>query len=184
MGTADKTNVVLTGFMGTGKTVVGKALARAMDRPFYDTDKLITELENDSIARIFQVKGEEYFRGLERRVVRDVAQKNNCIIATGGGAIVEKVNFDALSSKGIIICLTAEPATVLLRTAPASDRPLLLKSKDAISTIRGLMKKRRPHYAMADYTIDTTSLSVDEVVAKIQNLLNLRDGNGRDNSKN
>lgn len=162
-----KKNIILVGFMGTGKTVVGKIVAEKLKMEFIDTDKIIEEKEKDRIPRIFQVKGEKYFREVEEKVVEEVSKKENCVIATGGGAIIREKNFNNLKRNGIIICLEAEPSIILLRTSKTEDRPLLLKNKDVISTIRHLIKLRKPYYDKADYKIDTTPLSPEQVSEKI-----------------
>ncbi len=95
-----KTNVVLVGFMGTGKTVVGKQLAEKLQKEFLDTDTIIESLEKEKIARIFQIKGEDYFRDAETKVILDVSQKEGCIIATGGGAVVRKENLENIKKNG------------------------------------------------------------------------------------
>jgi shikimate kinase len=166
-------NIVLTGFMGTGKTETGKMLAGELNMEFIDTDAIIEKRENDRIARIFQIKGEKYFRKLEVQVIREVSGKENCVIATGGGAVINNINFRNLKQKGIIICLTAQPAVILARTTPSADRPLLLASKSAIETIRNLLRKREPYYSMADYTLDTTDLTplqaANKIIEKLKN---------------
>lgn len=167
----DKSNIILTGFMGTGKTVVGKKLASLLNMDFIDTDRVIEEREKDSVVRIFQVKGEPYFRNVEAEVIEDVSKKERCVIATGGGAVIRKQNLENLKRKGTVICLTAEPAVVLMRTSSARDRPLLLKSKDAIATIRLLLKERKPYYSEADYTVDTSAHTPDDTVAAILEIL-------------
>ena len=160
-------NIILTGFMGTGKTVVGRILAKKMKKEFIDTDKIIEEREQNRIVWIFQVKGEKYFRKKEEEVIEEVSQKKDCVIATGGGAIVNEKNYRNLKKNGIIICLTAKPEIILERTSPIEDRPLLLNSEDVISTIKELMKRREPYYSKADYTIDTSDLTPEEVAEKI-----------------
>lgn len=160
-------NIILTGFMGTGKTAVGKILAKKMEKEFIDTDKIIEEREGNRIVWIFQVKGEKYFRKKEEEVIEEVSQRKDCIIATGGGAIVNERNYRNLKKNGIIICLTAKVEIILKRTVPAEDRPLLLDSKDVISTIKELIARRTPYYSKADYTIDTSDLTPEQVAEKI-----------------
>ncbi|HOV22483.1 MAG TPA: shikimate kinase [bacterium] len=162
-----KKNIILTGFMGTGKTLIGNIVADKLNMEFIDTDKVIEEREKDRIARIFQVKGEEYFRKLEEKVINEICKKENCVIATGGGAIIREKNYNNMKKSGIIICLEAEPSIILLRTSTTEDRPLLLKNKDAISTIRYLINSRKKYYDKADYKIDTTSLSPEQAGEKI-----------------
>jgi len=160
-------NIILTGFMGTGKTITGKLVSEKLGMEFIDTDKIIEEREKDRIVRIFQIKGEKYFRKIEEKVIEEVSLKDNCVIATGGGAIVSEKNFRNLKKNGILICLSADPSVILKRTTPAKDRPLLLKSKHAIQTIKELLERRKPYYSKADYTIDTSHLAPEQVAEKI-----------------
>jgi len=160
-------NIVLVGFMGTGKTEVGKNLAKKLNMDFIDTDELIEKKEKDRIVRIFQVKGEEYFREVEEEIIEKVSKCKNCVIATGGGALIREKNYLNLKKNGILICLSASPEEIYRRTIPKKDRPLLLKSKNVIETIKELLKIREPYYSKADYKIDTTKKSIDEVVEEI-----------------
>lgn len=160
-------NIVLTGFMGTGKTVTGKIVSERLGMEFIDTDKIIEEREKDRIVRIFQRKGEKYFRKIEEEVIEEVSKRDNCVIATGGGAIISERNFKNLKKNGILICLSAKPSVIFKRTFSSKDRPLLLKSKPAIQIIKELLEKRKPYYSKADYTIDTSSLKPEQVAEKI-----------------
>ncbi|MFN4227887.1 MAG: shikimate kinase [Candidatus Ratteibacteria bacterium] len=160
-------NIVLVGFMGTGKSEVGCLLAEKLKRKFFDTDKIIEEREKDRIARIFQVKGEEYFRNLEEQVIEEVSKYENCVIATGGGALIREKNYLNLKKNGILICLTATPEEIYKRTLPKKDRPLLMRSKNVIETIKELLEIRKPYYEKADYTIDTTNKKIEAVVDEI-----------------
>jgi len=169
-------NIVLTGFMGTGKTVTGRMLASVLNVDFIDTDAVIVERENMAVARIFQVKGEAYFRDVESVVIEEVSRRKGCVIATGGGAVIMEKNLLALKKNGIVICLTADPAIILLRTSSSKDRPLLLKSKDAIATIRHILKERRPYYLKTDYTIDTSAHSPEDTVKAIMGIIKEENG--------
>lgn len=180
-----KKNIVLTGFMGTGKSVAGKKLAALLDMEFVDTDSIIEEKEGTSIVRIFQVKGEEYFRDVESEVIAEASMKEGCVIAAGGGAVTREKNIENLKKKGVVICLTAEPSVIICRTLPAKDRPLLLKSRDALSTVRRMMKDRQACYARADYTIDTSLHSPDDTAREVISILKKgkrRDGEHKDKS--
>ncbi len=160
-------NIVLVGFMGTGKSEVGTLLAEKLNKKFVDTDKIIEQREKDRIARIFQVKGEEYFRKVEEEVIEEVSKYENCVIATGGGALIREKNYLNLKKNGILICLTATPEEIYKRTLPKKDRPLLMKSKNIIETIKELLEIRKPYYSKADYTIDTTNKKIEVVVEEI-----------------
>ncbi|MCM8806486.1 MAG: shikimate kinase [Candidatus Omnitrophica bacterium] len=169
-------NIVLVGFMGTGKSEVGELLAKKLGRKFIDTDKLIEEREKDRIARIFQVKGEEYFRNLEEKIIEEVSEYKNCVIATGGGALIREKNYLNLKKNGILICLTATPEEIYKRTLPKKDRPLLMKSKNVIETIKELLERRKPYYSKADYTIDTTKKKIEDVVDEIIEIVKKENG--------
>ncbi|MCM8785874.1 MAG: shikimate kinase [Candidatus Omnitrophica bacterium] len=160
-------NIVLVGFMGTGKSEVGILLAEKLKRRFIDTDKIIEEKEKDRIARIFQVKGEEYFREVEEQIIEEVSKYENCVIATGGGALIREKNYLNLKRNGVLICLTASPEEIYKRTLPKKDRPLLMRSKNVIETIKELLEIRKPYYSKADYTIDTTNKKIEAVVEEI-----------------
>jgi len=169
-------NIVLVGFMGTGKTEVGVLLAKKLNMNFIDTDELIEEREKDRIVRIFQVKGEEYFRNVEEKVIEEVSNLKNCVIAVGGGAIIREKNYLNLKKNGILICLTATPEEIYKRTLPKKDRPLLLKSKNVIETIKELLEMRKPYYDRVNYKIDTTKKTIEEVVNEIIEILKKENG--------
>ena len=162
----DMKNIILTGFMGTGKTAVGRQLARKLNIPFIDTDDLIEKEAGRSIAQIFAGHGEDYFRRLESKVIDDVSSKTNMVIATGGGAIVNPKNLEALKKGGIVICLTASIDAILSRIDNGDERPLLAKG-DSREVVSGLLKLREPFYEKADFIIDTTAKSIKEVVNEI-----------------
>lgn len=148
-------NIVLTGFMGTGKTAIGKSLANILSWQFVDTDKIIEEREKMSINEIFQDKGESYFRDIESRVVSEVSNMKNVVVATGGGVVLKKNNMELLSKNGIIICLTASPEVIERRTVRDEKRPLL-KTENRMEKIKELLEKRKPYYFCADLVIDTS----------------------------
>ena len=159
-------NIVLVGFMGTGKSVVGKRLAVKLNRDFVELDELIEKKENMPIKDIFEKKGEPYFRQVEKEVVKEASQRKNIVISAGGGAIIDEENFKNLKNSGTIICLKASPETILRRTKDLKTRPLLNVS-DQKKQIEELLKKREIYYNKADLSIETDNLSVDEVVSKI-----------------
>lgn len=159
-------NIVLTGFMGTGKTYTGRALARKMGTRFIDTDTLIEKEAGMSIREIFEKYGEPHFRGLEREIVKKVSEENGMVIAVGGGAIVNTANLADLKRHGIVINLTASPEVILSRVERNSDRPLL-QVEDKIVKIRELLEERAPYYQRADITIDTDSKKTEQVADEI-----------------
>jgi shikimate kinase len=161
-------NIVLTGFMGTGKTVVGKRLARWLGWRFVDIDQLIEERAHMSIARIFTERGEVVFRRLERRCISRAIRDRQQVIATGAGAFVDPQNRARLRVSGPVICLTARPRTILTRVGHRiGTRPMLAGSANPLSKIRSLLSQRAGAYAQADLTIDTNDLSVDEVTQRL-----------------
>jgi shikimate kinase len=118
-------NIILTGFMGTGKTTVGKLLAGQLQRPFIDTDALIVERDGRPVATLFAEDGEAAFRAWERRVALELAQQQGLVIATGGRLMLDEVNAAALAASGQVFCLTAHPQTILARVQDGTKRPLL-----------------------------------------------------------
>ncbi len=155
--------------MGTGKTCVGKALAKKKKWQFVDMDDLIELRQKRSIADIFAKEGEPYFRRVEKQILKEVAKEDKFIVACGGGIVIDKNNIKVMRETGKIICLTAAPEAILKRTAGYAHRPLL-NVKDPKKQIEVLMKMRAPYYAQADRTIDTSKISVQEVVGKILKL--------------
>jgi shikimate kinase len=161
-------NITLVGFMGTGKTSAGRRLARRLGWRFVDLDRLIEEAAHKPIAQIFTEHGEPVFRRLERRFVRRAVQGRHQVIATGGGAILDPQNRSRLRASGPVICLTAKPRAILARVGRRlAARPLLSRAADPLARIRALMHERAPAYAKADWTLDTTDLSVEEVVERL-----------------
>lgn len=147
-------NIVLTGFMGTGKTAVGKELARILDMKFIDIDTEIEASEQTTINEIFAQFGEPGFREIETAMIKKIAAGKNLIISTGGGAVLKQENMDTLRSNGVIVCLTASPGTILNRTGNSDDRPLL-KVENPLDKIMQLLNLRKPFYEKADVMIDT-----------------------------
>lgn len=158
-------NIVLTGFMGTGKTEVGRRLARELGWRFLDTDELIVQEAGMSIPEIFNRSGEKYFRNLERRVIRRMETVKKTVIATGGGAVLDPRNLRSLSRTGVVVCLDA-PASVILSRVRGSDRPLL-QGSGRKERVTDLLSARRSSYARADRTINTSGKTADQVSSEI-----------------
>jgi len=165
-------NIVITGFMGTGKSVVAKELARKLKMEFIDTDRIIEERQGTSIADIFARYGEKCFRAQENKLVKELSQKENMVFATGGGTLLSSDNIRILSQKGNIICLYADSQTIYNRVKKRNNRPLL-NGENILDKINHLMKERKKIYDNIKWKIDTTNLTTREVVDKIINLLKL-----------
>lgn len=166
MSTGDGRNIILCGFMATGKSSVGKRLAELVHYDFLDLD---TEIEAEAgmpIPEIFSSRGEPEFRALEARMVESIAGKTGYVIAAGGGTIVDPQNLARLKSCGIIITLTADIQTIVQRVGKGDDRPMLWEG-DRLERIRTLLQKREQAYAKADIILDTSSLSIDEVALRL-----------------
>ena len=162
-------SIILIGFMGTGKSRVGKELAKKLGWRFLDTDDLIEEKCGMKIKEIFKKFGEKYFRDRESEAARKVGRLKGTVIATGGGIVLREKNIKNLRKNGILICLTSKPEVILKRIGKSNKRPLLApKREDALFQIRSILKKRKPYYAQADYVINTSNLRVREVVERIQ----------------
>ena len=158
-------SVILTGFMGTGKTTVGRRLAQTLGKQFLDTDQQIEDLEGRSVAAIFAADGEAYFRAVERRVVAQAVQMD-AVVATGGGAIADTTNLERMRAAGPIICLTADVEEILQRTGADESRPLLGDGEPR-ARVSQLLSQRAAAYAQADVIIDTSHRSVDAVLDDI-----------------
>ncbi len=163
-----KTSIALIGFMGTGKTAVGKALAEKLGREFVELDFLIEQKAGKTIPQIFQQDGEVRFRELEIEVVKEVAGRKNAVIACGGGAVLNRINIDRLKKECIIVYLTASPEVILKRTSVDENERPLLNVPDRARHIRELLKFRRPFYERAaDVTVATSKLDIDSVARLI-----------------
>jgi shikimate kinase len=165
--------VILTGFMATGKTEVGRRLARLLGRPFVDIDGLVEASAGRTVADIFTAEGEVGFRARERAAVERACGVPEAVIATGGGTLLEGANRRRLAAAGPIICLTAEPTEILRRVGDPATRPLLNGAgpADRLARIEALLAARAPAYALVTSTVDTTGLTVDEVVERVRALV-------------
>ncbi len=161
-----KSNIILIGFMGTGKTAVGKRLATLLDKDFYDSDQEVESVTGMTISQLFNKYGEVRFRSEEKLAIQRLVQNRNCIIATGGGIILDQANVNLLAKNGIIICLMARPEIIYERVKRRNNRPLLKKG-NRIDTIVELLNDREELYKCADYYIDTSDLDFQEIIDKI-----------------
>jgi len=160
-------NIVLVGFMGTGKTTVGRLLAARLGMEFVDADDVIVAREGRAISDIFASSGEPYFRAVERKVVSGLAARRGLVVAAGGGVVLNQANLDDLGRDGFVVCLTAEPATVLSRVQQDTSRPLLA-GDDKLSRITALLEKRRPLYDAVPRRVATDSLKPEEIAGRIE----------------
>lgn len=167
-------NIVLTGFMGTGKSAVGMRLAARFGLHFIDMDSLIEKETGATIMKIFQKSGEAKFRELESGVIKKLTSGGygeGLVVSTGGGAVINPVNRDVLKAWGVLVCLTASVDEILDRVAKNENRPLLAKDKNKRAMIEGLLKQRGEAYRDCHVMIDTTSKDLDGVVRLIEKAL-------------
>ncbi len=164
-------NITLTGFMGTGKTTVGRYLAKRLGWQFVDTDQLIETAAGTSIAEVFAQHGEAVFRRLEKRAIKQVTRSDEQVIATGGGAFVNPENRTRLRAVGPVVCLTANPKTILQRVGSTISRRPLLTGSSPVGRIQYLLQQRAVAYAKSDLLIDTSRLTIDDIVERIWTVL-------------
>lgn len=160
-------NIILVGLMGAGKTTVGRALAKKLNRRFVDSDHEIEARTGASIPLIFEIEGEEGFRQREAEVIRDLTSQQGIVLATGGGAILRPENRQSLKAGGIVIYLRASVANILQRTSHDKSRPLL-QTADPRQRLEELARVREPLYLeVADMVIETGRPNVQSLVQTI-----------------
>ncbi|MGO9614549.1 MAG: shikimate kinase [Dissulfurispiraceae bacterium] len=159
-------NIVLIGFMGTGKTAVGRILSKKLGYALVDSDSLIEKEQKMTIAEIFEHCGERAFRDMESASIKRLAEKERLVLATGGGVPLREENMTHLRRKGVIVCLTASPDTILRRTVSHNHRPLL-RVKDPLKEIKDLIETRKTYYERADLIINTEGKTPLEVADEI-----------------
>ncbi len=156
-------NIVLTGPMGSGKSIIGKLLAKKLNYTFIDTDDLIESNEDISINEIFNKKGESYFRKLENNICKELSSKKNLVIATGGGIVLNPENIKYLRKNGIIVNLKSSVDTLWNRIKNSSNRPLL-KVENPFEKLKKIVEEREEFYNNADIFIFTDDLTVEEII--------------------
>jgi shikimate kinase len=161
-----KKNIVLIGFMGTGKTSLGRQLARRLGYRFIDTDQAIEEVTGKTVAQIFRRDGVIRFRSEENLLARKLAGQSGLVIATGGGMVLNEENVALLGQNGILIGLRADPEVIVSRVKNKKHRPLLHRG-DLRENVLKLLREREGVYDVAEYTIDTGKLSFQEALNEI-----------------
>lgn len=159
-------NIVIIGFMGTGKTTVGRRLARRLKRKFIDTDLEIEKITGKSITQIFARDGATRFRSEEALLVKKLALRERLVISTGGGLVLNPENIRLLQENGIIVALTASPEVIYDRVRRNKNRPLLFNT-NLKEKIRELLVERKGAYDVAELSVDTGACSIDGTVAQI-----------------
>lgn len=158
-------NVILVGFMGAGKSSVGRLLARRMGRCFVETDDMITAREGRSIPAIFAERGEAYFRSLEEETVRLLALKSGDVIATGGGLYCREGRPEAMRALGTVVWLAGDFDVLYERARRMGERPMLTgRTREEVAAI---YQGRETYYRQADLTVDTTRRNTDQVVTQV-----------------
>ncbi len=161
--------IIITGFMGTGKTAVGKSLSRRLGMEFVDLDDEIEVEAGMGITEIFSQVGESGFRDVEKRTLRKVLKIPGRVVSTGGGTVLAPENLSLMKTYGMVICLWAKPEVVLKRLERNEDRPLL-KEEDRLTIITKLMDERRSQYRFAGRAIITDDRSVEDISTEIASI--------------
>ena len=164
-----KTNIALIGFMGTGKSTVGRIIAKRLNKNFIEMDDIIVEIAGKSIPSIFEDDGEIVFREFEIQTCKKLSEKENTVISCGGGIILNKINLDYLNRSSVIICLDANPDVIYKRTMEdGKEKRPLLSNPNPMKSIKDLLEYRKPLYDRAtEHHIDTSSLNLEEVVDEV-----------------
>lgn len=159
-------NIVLFGFMGTGKSSVGKILAEKLNMSFLEMDEIIEKENRMTIDDIFKKHGEVYFRKLEKDLIKRISKNSSSVISTGGGVVLDEENVRLLSKKGILISLMASEKVVYERVKDETHRPLL-KTENVLQKIKEMLDYRKLFYERAGYCIDTSDKTKEEVAEEV-----------------
>ncbi len=170
-------NVVITGYMGSGKSCVGRAVAASLGRPFLDMDDVLAERFGMPIPEVFRTRGEEAFRAAERALVNEISQTAGYVVATGGGALVDPANRAALEHTALLIRLTAGPDVLWERVARTGGRPML-EAHDRRARFDALLAEREPHYRSIPHQVDSSVLTVAEAAEKVRLVVQTAEGVG------
>lgn len=169
--------IVLVGFMGSGKSSVGRELARRTGAEFVDADAWIERNAGREIRALFAEEGEAAFREREKAALREILAVKGRVVAAGGGAFLDEGNRRLMKAYGPVVYLEASAETVLRRLAKDAKRPLL-QGADREFIVRGLLERRVPQYRQADHTVPTDGFTVEEIAGRIIGLLEIREGGG------
>lgn len=170
-------NIVLIGFMGTGKSSIGIKLAEKLNMKFVDMDREIEKLTGMTISELFRRHGEIRFRSEEKLMAHKLSRQKNLVIATGGGVVLKEENIEVLKENGILICLKADPKDIFERVRRKRAQRPLLKKNLKVEDIENMLKEREPFYAVADLEVNTSGREIDEVVEEIISYLKKLDAN-------
>ncbi|MCA9407066.1 MAG: shikimate kinase [Candidatus Omnitrophica bacterium] len=162
----EERNIVLIGFMGSGKSSVARLLGQQLKREVISSDEWIVDQEQCPIAEIFRNKGEAYFRQLEKKAIAAIAQKQGIIIDCGGGVVLQQENIDILKKNGLLIYLAATVEFLYSQIQANKDRPLL-NVADPLTQMKQLLEQRESQYEQADIKIDSTDKSIDWIAQEI-----------------
>jgi len=163
-------NIILTGFMATGKTTIGRLISEQLNYEFVDTDHLIEDSCGQTIAEIFREKGQTVFRTMETEIARELGKKEGLVIATGGGLVLDPINVTTLEKQGRIFCLVATPEDILERASRGGAARPLLEDANRMRRITQLMKDRQEVYRQFTQ-VDTTGKTPEDVVGVLLSLL-------------
>ncbi|MDR3564612.1 MAG: shikimate kinase [Negativicutes bacterium] len=159
-------NIILVGFMGTGKTTVGQLLAKKLNRQFIDVDRKIEAYCGMPVGDIFKLQGELFFRRQEQLIIKDLLPHRSAVVATGGGAILSSENVSNMRAHGVMICLEASVDEIIKRIGLDASRPLL-NAPNKEERVAKLLAERANRYQLADFSVDTSALAPEEVAEKI-----------------
>ncbi|MDR2772346.1 MAG: shikimate kinase [Elusimicrobiota bacterium] len=160
-------NIALTGFMGTGKSVIGKKLARKLKMDFCDVDLLIEARKDMRVWEIFAAYGEERFREIETRIIEEVSDRKECVISCGGGVVLNPKNIEFLRKNSLIVNLFADPAAILKRVKGDHNRPVLEGPFPTKTKIKALLASRHAAYSNCDFALDTTRITTSQAAIAI-----------------
>ena len=168
-----KMNIAITGMMGSGKSSVGRIVADQLGMKFVDTDEIVEHVEKMNISDIFAKKGEPYFREVEARIVGEISQGDNQVIACGGGVVLNPENIKHLRSRGVIVHLAASPEVLHGRTKQVRTRPLL-EVNDRLQEFRRILKEREQFYSDCDFRVQTDNLTQEQTANRIVNFISCK----------
>ena len=165
MGMNDR-NLVITGFMGTGKSEVGRIIAARLEREFVDSDQLVEARAGRTIPEIFEQDGEAHFRALEAEVCRELSVGRGWVVATGGWTLGPPANRAAVEAGGMVVCLHADAPTLIARLGDPEGRPML-QDDDWQERMQGLLAQRQPTYRSFPFQVDTSRLTKDQIADRV-----------------